>query len=122
MLVLVSDHGHSPALFHSMDTQHRHGPPGIVLLHGGAVRPGRLARAQVLDVMPTVLALLGLPVPDDADGRVLEEALQPAVLAAHPLRHVPSWSGVPPPAPAIAIDPARRAEELDKLRALGYIR
>ncbi len=30
----------------------------------------------VIDVLPTVMSVLGLPVPDDIDGRVLEESLQ----------------------------------------------
>src|SRR6185295_1891070 len=58
VLAVVSDHGHSPTIFHSMDTQHRHGPPGILLLHGGPVRAGSLpASAGVLDVYPTLLYL-----------------------------------------------------------------
>ena len=96
VLVVVSDHGHSPTIFHSMDTQHRHGPPGILLLHGGPVRTGRLpAGAGVLDVYPTVLYLLGIPLPDDRDGRLLAGAIEPAFLAQHPPGRVASWDGLP---------------------------
>jgi hypothetical protein len=123
VLVVVSDHGHSPTIFHSMDTQHRHGPPGILLLHGGPVRAGRLpARAGVLDVYPTLLYLLGIPVPADADGEVLAAALDPAFVARHPPTRVSSWDGLPRPRSAAPPDPERRRQELEKLYSLGYIR
>ena len=41
VLMVVSDHGHSPTILHqSFFTQHRHGPPGILLACGGPVRAG----------------------------------------------------------------------------------
>lgn len=123
VLVVVSDHGHSPTIFHSMDTQHRHGPPGILLLHGGPVRAGRLpADAGVLDVYPTLLYLLGIAVPDDADGRVLTAALDPAFIGSHPAARVSSWDGIPLPRSAAPPDAERRRQELEKLYSLGYIR
>jgi arylsulfatase A-like enzyme len=122
VLVLVSDHGHSPTMVHEMDTQHRHGPPGMLLLHGPGIAAGELAGAGVLEVYPTLLQLLGLPVPRDADGAVLDAALTPTYRSAHPLRTVASWDGLPRPAPAAPADAARSREELEKLRNLGYIR
>ena len=122
-LVVVSDHGHSPTIFHSMDTQHRHGPPGILLLHGGPVRAGRLpADAGVLDVYPTLLYLLGIAVPADAGGRVLTAALDPAYVEEHPETGVSSWDGIPLPRSAAPPDAERRRQELEKLHSLGYIR
>jgi len=94
----------------------------VLLLHGPGIRAGELRGAGVLDVYPTLLHLLGIAVPEDADGRLLDEAFTPAALAARPPRGVASWDGLPPPAPAIPLDPARRREEIEKLRDLGYIR
>lgn len=54
-----------------------HRVEGILLLHGPEVEPGkRLEDARIYDVAPTILALKGLPVPDDMDGRVLAEAMR----------------------------------------------
>ncbi len=123
VLVVVSDHGHSPTIFHSMDTQHFHGPPGVLLLHGGPVRAGRLpAGAQVLDVYPTLLYLLGIPLPADADGRALTATIAADYLRAHPPQHVASWDGLPLPRGAAPPDAERRRQELEKLYSLGYIR
>lgn len=123
VLVVVSDHGHSPTIFHSMDTQHRHGPPGILLLHGGPVRAGRLpARASVLDVYPMVLYLLGIPLPDDGEGRLLAGVLEPSFVKQHPPQRVASWDGLPRPRTAAPPDAERRRRQLEELISLGYVR
>ncbi|MEO8603423.1 MAG: alkaline phosphatase family protein, partial [bacterium] len=43
-----------------------HGPEGFLSISGAT---GRLAAAHIADVAPTVLELLGVPVPPDLDGR-----------------------------------------------------
>jgi hypothetical protein len=53
---------------------------------GIAVSPGG-PEASLLDVAPTVMHLLGLPVPRSGDGRVLRELLDPASTGARPIRY-----------------------------------
>src|SRR5205823_6613802 len=51
-----------------------HRENGIFLAQGPSVRPGAVAQdARLIDVAPTLLYLLGVPLPDDMDGRVLDE-------------------------------------------------
>ena len=51
---------------------------GILIAAGPAFQAGDAPRdAGLLDIAPTVLHLLGVPVPDDMDGRVLTEMLEP---------------------------------------------
>jgi predicted AlkP superfamily phosphohydrolase/phosphomutase len=58
----------------SMNGSHR--PDGILILAGAGVRPGvRLSGVQIADVAPTLLHLMGVPLPANLDGRVLTEAL-----------------------------------------------
>ena len=54
-----------------------------LILAGPDVRSGTTSDvpAGLIDVAPTVLAMLGLPVPATMDGRVLTEALRPGVVA-----------------------------------------
>jgi tetratricopeptide (TPR) repeat protein len=112
---------------------------GIVILSGAPFRKRhQLSEASVLDITPTLLALLGLPVAEDMDGRPILEAFDPAFLEAHPIRYVPSYeamtsasaaagaegaapgpSGRQAPAP---LDPQGDQELKDKLRSLGYLR
>jgi hypothetical protein len=49
---------------------------GVLLLYGpGIVEGGHIADCNNLDIAPTLLTLLGLPVPTEMTGRVLQEAL-----------------------------------------------
>lgn len=56
---------------------------GILAVDGPDVRPGSHLEADLHDVAPTALAMLGLPVPDHMDGRVLHEAFENPL----PVRH-----------------------------------
>jgi arylsulfatase A-like enzyme len=50
-----------------------HRPEGIIAVRGTGIRRGAAVTANIVDVCPTVLDILGVPVPGDADGRVLTE-------------------------------------------------
>jgi predicted AlkP superfamily phosphohydrolase/phosphomutase len=52
---------------------------GIFAASGSTVKPmGEFTGARLIDLAPTILHLLGLPVPSDMDGRVLDEILADA--------------------------------------------
>ena len=52
-----------------------HDPRGMMMLYGQGIRPGvRIGECTNLDIAPTLLTLLGLPVPEEMKGRVLREA------------------------------------------------
>lgn len=120
-VLIVSDHGHSPTILHSMDTQHRHGPPGIALFYGGPVREGAtLTGAHILDIFPTTLKLLGLPQAEDTPGRILTEAFTEE-LNQQPTLSVPSYRGLPPLVKALDSTRNYEKEEIEKLKRLGYL-
>jgi len=49
-----------------------HTPRGMVLFHGKDIKKGKkIEGACIVDIAPTVLHLLGSPVPEDMDGKVL---------------------------------------------------
>jgi len=122
VVIVASDHGHSPTIVHSLYTQHRHGPPGILLMRGGPVKHGlALQGADIYDLFPTVLYLLGLPVPEDVSGKVLLDALDPGFVRRHPVRRVPAYAGLSPRLPGASRSGSMNEREIDKLRSLGYI-
>jgi predicted AlkP superfamily phosphohydrolase/phosphomutase len=121
-LVLVSDHGWE--YVRRKRFGHRHGPDGILLLYGAGVRRGvELSQTpSLLDITPTLLALLGLPASDEMPGHVIDEALQPDVLAAVPRTRLATYGAYTPPASIPARNDELTSETMEKLRALGYLR
>jgi predicted AlkP superfamily phosphohydrolase/phosphomutase len=93
---------------------------GILMAYGPSVRQGaRIEGATMVDVAPTVLYGMGLPVPSNMDGRVLTDLLEPDLLAAHQVRSEVALAG------AAAEDGTYSEDEMDeisgRLAALGYI-
>jgi predicted AlkP superfamily phosphohydrolase/phosphomutase len=64
-----------------------HRRDGILIAHGKPFRKGiEIEGARLIDMAPTILHLMGEPVPDDMDGSVLEELFEPEFLARHPIQ------------------------------------
>jgi hypothetical protein len=72
----------------------------------------------LLDIAPTILHLLGVPIPDDMDGRVLSEILDPAFTPAHAEPAAAPRSKVPVPS---AYTEQEDAEIQQRLADLGYL-
>lgn len=129
-VMIVSDHG-----FHSGasrptgpgDPSRWHRNFGMFLLAGPGVRQDATVHgATLLDITPTVLALFGLPVGRDMEGKVLVNAFEtpPAI------ERIDSWESVPDPVydtrerDAASDDPEAAeaaAASMQQLVELGYI-
>jgi arylsulfatase A-like enzyme len=79
------------------------------------VRRAALRDAQMVDVPATVLALLGCPIPENFEGRVLTEMLSDDVPA--PARTAAAEER----APAGGLTPGERIAVEDRLKGLGYM-
>jgi predicted AlkP superfamily phosphohydrolase/phosphomutase len=97
----------------------RHERQGVFVAHGPRLGQRSPEGACIEDIAPTVLHLLGLPVPEDMDGRVLVETLASDFAARRAVQLGP---------PALAertagedYSPEEQAEVEEQLRALGYI-
>jgi len=101
-----------------------HRPVGVFGARGPAIRPGVAAEElSILDVAPTVLYSLGLPLPEELQGRVPEEIYQDDYWKAHPVRKVvgKTAGGGPTVNGAIATEVEDEETVLERLRELGYI-
>ncbi|MDP8256070.1 MAG: alkaline phosphatase family protein [Candidatus Alcyoniella australis] len=108
--------------------EHHPDDQGIVLIAGPRVRPGaRIVDADLLDITPTLLYLLGLPVGRDMEGRVLSEAFEPRRMQAKPVSFIQTHETSP-----VQRDPLRiktfeiSVDEMDpqtveRLRSIGYL-
>jgi predicted AlkP superfamily phosphohydrolase/phosphomutase len=95
-----------------------HRPEGILIASGDGVRAGRLtSEANLADLAPTILAAAGSPVPDDMDGRVLEELFltPPRVTRIAGTYRAAADRGDQ------GLTPEEETEVVQRLRALGYM-
>ena len=93
--------------------------PGIFIAAGPDIDPKAIAEElRVIDVPPTLLYAIGLPVAEDFAGRARTELFTEAFRDAHPLQTIPTWG-----APTEGENRASEVDEelVDQLRALGYI-
>jgi predicted AlkP superfamily phosphohydrolase/phosphomutase len=96
-----------------------HTSEGILVAAGGPFRRGReLDPPSLADVLPTAVHLLGAPLPDDLDGRVLLEALEPDFVAAHPVCIAAREGGA---GERVALPADDEGEMRKFLQGLGYV-
>ncbi len=120
VLIVVSGYGMEPVPLwrrllagltggSSYSGTHEGAPDGFFLAVGDGVRAGApLGPASVLDVMPTILYLFGLPVARDMEGRVLTEILDDDFARRNPVTFIPSYE-------SLAIAPVAAHGDLDDL-------
>ena len=99
-----------------------HRPHGILFVKGLGIQRGRLVQgARIIDLAPTILYLMGAPIPEDMDGRILKTVIRPSHFREHPPdfakppEHGKDGVGDRP----YSEEEAARVEE--RLRNLGYI-
>lgn len=121
IVVIASDHGFlsgaarptGSAAIEGGQAARWHRSPATLIMAGPGIREGAtIDRASVLDIAPTLLHLLGLPVSREMEGQVITGAFTPAELVARPVRTVaryelPAEVWAPPESP-----PARPAGAL----------
>ena len=121
VFVICSTYGTHPSFdIPAISGSHSSGPPGVLILRGSNIAQRQRALALTgEDVAPTVLALLGLAIPTDMDGRVVQEALPVGLLRNHPLAYSGEIrpEGIDPRPSDLAAGNALVSERLKTLRA-----
>lgn len=96
---------------------------GVFMAKGPRVKRGeRLAPLSIIDLFPTVLYALGLPVPEAVDGRAALQIFEEGFVAGRPVRYV-SWDIDRHAAPgALSYGSESEAETIERaLKGLGYL-
>jgi len=85
--VYLAIEGYSIAAFPNIRTDGRlmgelalagHRQDGMLIVRGPNIRVGEeIGKANIIDLAPTVMHIMGVPVPDDMDGRVIRELFVP---------------------------------------------
>jgi predicted AlkP superfamily phosphohydrolase/phosphomutase len=130
--MILSDHGFGPweegenlleptgKVFHpTYSAKHREN--GIIIMSGKHVKKGiDLSGSSLFDITPTILALYGLPVGLDMDGKPLTQVIDEEFLSRHPVRYVSTYETGELHVPR-AVASTADEEIKERLRALGYI-
>lgn len=97
-----------------------HAMEGILVAWGeGILRGAPVEGAQLIDLAPTLLYALGLPIPEDVDGRALQAIFTGEFAASHELKYGAPLGPVREREGRIA--QGEEAAMLERLRSLGYI-
>jgi hypothetical protein len=143
-VLVVSDHGmhainenrvfnkDDPPLY-TNSAHHLDAPAGIIIAAGerfkssdsGEINLERIPTlGGVLDLLPTILAMKGIPVGEDMDGAPIKDIIDPGWLEKSGISYVPThdtekWLAGRNERIRDAID---QSERLEQLRSLGYIK
>lgn len=107
-----------------------HHPDGVFVAWGNDIKKGvTLTELSILDVTPTLIYSLGLPVPKDLEGRVATEVFKKSVIKDRPI-HIGESTRMPELFPKdigkaevenTTFSPEDEEDIKKKLKALGYL-
>jgi len=123
---LVSDSTTTTRVFDPIPkdyVQGRHHSQGLFAAFGTHIAAGgKVENANIVDIAPTVLYAMDLPIPTDMDGRVLKEAFTEEYVQAHPIRYEEPVVGGRKGAPPTVEYTEREQEAMQRrLKGLGYV-
>ncbi len=97
VVIVVSDHGYDAAPpakpGEKQEHEHWHDRNSVFFARGGPIKEGATLNPgrTLVDVTPTILALLGQDVATDLDGHVMTELFDENFLKQHPVRSIDSY-------------------------------
>lgn len=95
-----------------------HDPRGILLMKGPHIQQNKeISDTQLTDIAPTLLFLMNQPISREIEGKVIEEAFDPAWFQTQSIEYVESYESVP-----IELGQPETDEALlERLRSMGYV-
>lgn len=115
LVLVVSDHGYCFDGY-----EHHNAPDGVFIAAGPGIRPNYLLQsASIYDIMPTILAVLDLPIADDVHGRVLSDMFLPNSLPAP--KKVASYDWFKENEMKVDRSVDKEQEMLEYFKSLGYV-
>ena len=128
-VIIVSDHGFGRAATFKMedvDARNKnlsgdHRADGIIMALGPDIQPGQIEGLTIMEIAPTLAALLDVPVAGNLPGRVATELLRPEFLERRPLKSVADYSDITVSNREVSLDHDVQEEEMNTLKGLGYV-
>lgn len=100
-----------------------HRSKGIFIAYGNDIKDGlRLEGVRIIDLAPTILNMMNVPIPADMDGKILTEICADEFLKHNPPRYEePTRHQYSATAPDRLYSPEEEAQVEEELRGLGYL-
>lgn len=116
----LTDFGSNNVFDELYGTHAHHRMNGVFILRGPGVRQGeRIEGARLVDLAPTIYALMGVPIPRGLDGHVLNQSFVPGYeLGAQYESDLVDRDG---PDAEQVYTPEEEAQVMEQLRNLGYV-
>lgn len=108
----------SSILWSYRDVSGDHTPEGVIIISRPEAHKVKQISAQIYDVAPTILYMFDAPLAKDMPGKILSEAFAEKQM---PVKYVDSYIGKIK-IPVKYQKQSMSAEELERLRAIGYIK
>lgn len=117
IVFVITDHGEF-----AIGRQGTHKNNGFIISAGPGVRKINYQSASTLDITPTILYLLDLPVAQDMDGKVLTEGFDRKLLLEKQISYIDSYDRlIPGHSQQVIVDQKLEEQNSEELKALGYI-
>lgn len=95
---------------------------GVMILNGPPFKEAKIPDgAEIVDLAPTLLYLMGCPVPDDMDGKVMTGVFRDDYLSLNPVKYSGPEDGDQDDAKTEAYSDAETEKVKERLKALGYL-
>jgi arylsulfatase A-like enzyme len=98
-----------------------HTPEGIFIATGPDISPGSDVGAGLMDIAPTVSHLMGVPVPEEADGHVLLRLFEETAEPVHRPVVEESMGAMQQAAWGVAYSDEETEQVERQLRGMGYL-
>src|SRR3972149_3955115 len=107
---------------HSRGANGMHRYEGVFFINGPYCLPhSELKNIKIIDVCPTILFQMGLPISRDMDGTIMEEAFHSDFLTKHSICYEDTVEGVGTRVAQPVYSAQDESKIVDHLRSLGYI-
>ena len=107
---------------HSRGANGMHRYEGVFFINGPYCLPHiELENIKLIDVCPTILFQMGIPIPKDMDGTIMKEAFHSDFLTKHPICYEDTGEDVSNRVAQPVYSAQDESKIVDHLRSLGYI-